>query len=326
MKLRQQLEHSTQFDAEYGHNLASHLPMALTALARLGADEARLATFAERYAARLRAAPPAEVWPAGEAWASRFGDPAAWPAYRNLFADWLDHESPASVLAQALPPLLRGVGAAAFHGLIRVAYAVSAGAEPRQELADALAYWACRWFALGSAPANGSKTDPAAVLAALQLAKPKRPLIAERMALVAEQPAFARAAAQLAVDAATLERLATLAARLYAASENFTVLHLVTSAHAMRVLLAFVEPEQASEAVSHYWRAFAAGYAASGLNDSDRTALPRVPLKPWPALMARALVCDDDHLIKLIDSCREQQRAYGGAVWREAASRAAASA
>ncbi len=321
MSLRQQLDHSARFDAEYSGNLSSHLPMALTALARLGADDARLAAFAERYATRLRPAPAAEPWPAGEAWQSRFGEPRAWPVYRSLFNEWLDHEGAPAVLAQALPPLLRGVGAAAFHGAIRTAYAIGAGHS--HELADALAYWACRWFTLGEPPTAGQDHDPAAVLARLDIAKPKRPLIAERMALVAAQPAFARVAAGLCIDdESTLPQLAVLAARLYAASENFTVLHLVTSAHAMRVLLPWLEAEDRGAALGHYWFAYAAGEAASGLNDNGRSSLPRAPLKPWPTLVAQALASDDDHLIKLVDSCREQQLAYGGVVWREAASRA----
>ena len=325
MSLRQQLDLSARYDAEYSHNLSSHLPMALTALARLGARDARLAAFAQRYAARLRRAPAAEPWPGGEAWKSRLGDPRAWPAYRSLFNEWIDHEGAPAVLAQALPALLRGVGAAAFHGPIRVAYALDAGHS--NELADALAYWACRWFDLGELPAGGREHDPAPVLAALQIARPKRPLIAERMALVAEQPAFMPAAASLQIDReATLARLAELAARLYAASDNFTALHLVTSAHAMRVLLPWLEPEEQSTALGHYWLAYAAGHGASGLNDSGRSTLPRAPLQAWPALIECALASDDDHLIKLIDSCRQQERAYGGAVWREAASRAVASA
>ena len=325
MSLRQQLDACAGFDAEYSNNLSSHLPMALVALARLGADEAGLAAFAQRYATRLRAAPAAEPWPGGGPWKSRFGDPRAWPAYRSLFNEWIDHEGAPAVLAQALPPLLRGVGAAAFHGPIRTAYALAAGHS--NELADALAYWACRWFALGDMPGGGRERDPAAVLARLQIAKPKRPLIAERMALVAEQPSFTRAAAGLQIDGeTTLPQLAALAARLYAASDNFTVLHLVTSAHAMRVLLPWIEPEEQAVALGHYWLAYAAGHAASGLNHNGRTTLPRAPLEPWPALIERALASDDDHLIKLIDSCREQERAYGGAVWREAASRAVASA
>jgi hypothetical protein len=325
MSLRQQLDFSARYDAEYSQNLSSHLPMALLALARLGASETRLAAFAERYATRLRPAPAAEPWPGGEAWQSRLGDPRAWPAYRSLFNEWIDHEGAPAVLAQALPALLRGVGAAAFHGLIRSAYALEAGHS--HELADALAYWACRWFALGDMPAGGRQQDPATVLAALQIAKPKRPLIAERMALVAEQRAFMPAAAGLQIDRdATLAQLATLAARLYAASDNFTVLHLVTSAHAMRVLLPWLEPDEQTAALGHYWLAFAAGYAASGLNGNGRSTLPSAPLKPWPALIECAVASDDDHLIKLIDSCREQERAYGGALWREAASRAVASA
>lgn len=331
MSLRQQLDLCARYDAEYSRNLSSHLPMALVALARLGADESRLAAFAARYATRLRPAPAAELWPAGEPWQDHFGNPRAWPAYRSLFNQWLDDEGAPAVLAQALPPLLRGVGAAAFHGPIRTAYAIAAGHS--HELADALAYWACRWFSLGDAAGAGREADPAAVLAKLALVKPKRPLIAERMALIAEQAAFTRGAAQLRIDArpqATLEQLATLAARLYAASDNFTVLHLVTSAHALRLLLPWLDGQdavgEAAAAVGHYWLAYAAGHAASGLNDNGRSSLPRARLQPWPVIVAHALGSDDDHLIKLVDSCREQERAYGGTVWLEAASRAVASA
>jgi len=322
MTLRQHLDDSARWDAEYGHNLASHFPMALVALARLGADGHRLADFARRYAVRLHASPAAQRWPSGEPWQGRFGDPSAWPAYRSLFDEWFDHEGAPAVLAQALPPLLRGVGAAAFHGLIRAAYAVAAGHS--HELADALAYWACRWFALGEAPHGGRERDPATVLARLAIGKPKPPLIAERMALAAGHPTFARAVAALHIDPdATLEQLATLAARLYAASGNFTVLHLVTSAHALRVLLPWLDEDDVQQALGHYWLAYAAGHAASGLNGAAAST-GRAELLPWPEIVTRATASDDDHLIKLVDSCREQERHYGGVVWREAASRALA--
>ena len=320
-RLRLHLDHSARFDAEYGHNLASHLPMALVALARLGADDARLADFAARYATRLHPAPPPLPWPAGQPWQSRFGDPGAWPAYRSLFNAWFDDEGAPAVLAQALPALLRGVGAAAFHGPIRAAYALAAGHS--HELADALAYWACRWFSLGTPPASGPARDPAAVLARLRLSMPQRPLIAECMALAAAQPAFVAAVAAYRVDAdTTLAQLAALAARLYAASGNFTVLHLVTSAHAMRVLLPWLDADDATAALGPYWLAYAAGHAASGLNSAGAARTPAAPLRPWPEIVARAIASDDDHLIKLVDSCREQERVYGGTVWREAAWRA----
>ena len=140
MSLHTQLDSSLQFDAEYGSKLSSHLPMALTALARLGADDERLDQFAQRYAMRvgLRPMPPREPWPGGATWQGRFGDPRAWPAYRDLFMQWLGFEGAPAVLAQALPALMRGVGAAAFHAQIRTAHAIDSGHEG--ELAHALAY------------------------------------------------------------------------------------------------------------------------------------------------------------------------------------------
>ena len=144
-------------------------------------------------------------------------------------------------------------------------------------------------------------------------------LIADRVAVAAAWPGFGDAVAQLQIDNKTLERLARGAAQMYAASGNFTVLHMLTSAHALRVLLPVLEPEAALAAVAAYWRAFAAAWAASSARD-----LGTVPLQPWARIVATAIAADDDHSAKLVDSCREQQKAYGGDVWRRAASRGGA--
>ena len=330
MTLRQLLDQSAVHDAEYGHNLASHLPMALVALHRLGADDARLAEFAARYASRLHPAPAPEPWPPGDPWQARLGDPAAWPAYRQLFDEWFDHEGAPSVLPQVLPALMRGVGAAAFHGPIRVAYALAASHS--HELSDALAYWACRWFELGPLPTNAKGNamgkDAKAALARLAVPKPARPLIAERMVMAATHPSFWTSAAALRVQAASeeaaarsLRQWAELAARLYAATGNFTALHLTTSAHAVRVLLPWLDEPALADAMGHYWLAYVAGCAASGVEMAAPLPPPGAP-KPWPTIVERAIASDDDHLIKIVDCCREQERAYGGSVWQSAASRA----
>lgn len=308
------LDASGQYDAEYADGLSNHLPMALAALKRLGADDARLAEFAARYSTRLHPAPAATDWPAGTPWRAQLGVPAAWSAYRHLFLHWLVSEGAEPVLQQALPTLMQGCGAAAFHGLIRTAYAVQAG--HGQELADALAYWACRWLDLGAPPPSGQRADPAPLLKALAQPTPSGDLIVDRMAKAARHPGFNAATAGLRIDAKTLSRLARVAARLYARSGNFTALHLVTSAQAMTVLLPLTD--EPLPAVAAYWRAYAAGFVASG-------AMPgRAPIaRPWPELMAAARASDDDHLIKLIDACRQAQVIAGGADdWQRAATRA----
>jgi hypothetical protein len=312
--LKALLDDGAAFDAEYGRALSSHRSMALLALARLGAPAERLQQFEARYARRLRPAPPAAEWPAGDAWYARLGDTRAWPLYRDLFWQWLANEAASDVLQQTLPRLMRGCGGAAFHGLIRTAYAVQA--QHHQELADALAHWACVWLDLGEA-GPGPQADPEAVLRRLPVVASPAGLIAERMAEAAASPHFQAAAAQLRPQADTLPRLAVLAARAYAASGNFTALHLVTSAHALRVLQPYLDEPPA--AVAHYARAFNAAVCVAGLREA-----PPVPLLRWPQIVERAIASDDDHVVKLVDSAREQQAALGGAVWRQAASRAVA--
>lgn len=295
MTLKALLDEGAQLDAEYAGGLSNHRPMALIALRRLGAADARLLEFDRRYRTRLQPMPPVEAWPAGDAWRGRLGEPRAWPAYRSLFSDWLAHES-VDMLPQALAGLMPGCGAAAFHGMIRAAYAIQSGHGP--EIADALAYWACRWLPLDGTPPAG---DDGLIFQAMQRA--------------AAAPGFRDAVAEVRVDDKTPQRLAREAARLYAASGDFTVLHLVTSAHALRVLLPFVDDQPT--AIAHYARAFVAARRAAAVKPGrTATALP------WPALVEAAIASDDEHLIKLVDSCKEEEAAHGGPDWQRAASRA----
>ena len=323
------LDEGAAFDAEYQGDLSNHRPMALVALAHLGASDEHLRSYAERYSQRLAAAPPALNWPAGQAWAQDLGQRPAWPIYRDLFMQWLRHEYAGDVLRQAVPVLMQGCGAAAFHGLIRTAYAMQAA--HRQELADALAYWACRWLDLGGGPVEGAQADPEPLLQRLRQVPSQAGLIFQRMQVAAAQTPLQATVKRLQVNEQTLPRLAVLAAQAYAASGNFIALHLVTSAHAARVVLAELEPEDRLLALQPYWRAYAAAVCVAGMRP-----LPAAPLLPWPAIVSRALVSEDDHVIKLVHSCREQERVLGGVhggalggalsgdVWQQAASRAVA--
>ena len=263
-QLNRLLDDGLQFDAEYDDGLTNHLPMALIALHRLGASDDRLDSFAKKYAKRLVPAPSIVLWPDGKVWNAELGNRDAWSAYRSLFRAWLAKDGQAAVLAQTLPTLMRGCGAAAFHGMIRGAYAVEA--LHLNELADALAYWACRHLVLGAA-SNGTENNPRILLDEMAVTfadwSSTKPLIFLRMSDIAQVPAFCATAQRLRVDENTLPFLAQYAAQLYGASGNFTALHLVTSAHAMRVLLKFVDAPQ--EAVERYWTAFAAGFVASKL-------------------------------------------------------------
>ncbi|MEO6409147.1 MAG: questin oxidase family protein [Burkholderiaceae bacterium] len=313
------LDDGVHTHAEYRGGLANHLPMALVALHGLGAPDSRLQSFASAYGAKLEPAPPAVDWPPGEPWKDRFGDPAAWPAYRALFAQWLVHEGRDAVLPQVLPALMPGCGAAAFHGLIRTAYAVASG--HTGELADGLAYWACRFLPLPEAGEHGREDDPGAVIDALRTAmapwQSDAGLIVDRMQAAAGHPAFAQHTARLRVGDATLAALARLALERFADGGDFTVLHLATASHALRLLLPFID--EPLPALRSFWVAAAAAAASV----RERPPLPPLATLPdWPEIVERAIASDDEHVVKLVHTCREQHAAYGWDACRRAAARA----
>lgn len=323
MTLRARLDDNLRFDPEYAGGLANHLPMALVALQALGASDPRLDAFAARYAGKLALAPKGVDWPAGPTWSSQFGVPGAWPAYRSLFAQGLKQDGRDAVLSRTLPALMPGCGAAAFHGLIRTAHAVTSGHDG--ELADALAYWACRHRPIEVAAAEGETDEPEAVLASLRrvLGGWRAPgdLIVQRMHAATAQPAFATEVQRLRIGEGSLPALASLANRLYAAGGNFTVLHLVTGCHALRLLLPWLD--RPLPAVRSFWLAYAAG--AAGVPESALVPTARPAAAPdWPEIVARAVASDDEHVIKLVYSAREEHRHHGWAACREAAARAVA--
>lgn len=320
--LHAQLDRAGAYDAEYGHNLANHLPMTLTALQRLGASTEQRDGFAQRYAQAhgLHTAPRIERWPPGMPWRDRLGDPAAWPAYRGLFRAWIEHEGEGAVLAQVLPWLMPGVGAAAFHGLLRVSYALAASHS--NEVADGLAYWACRWFDCGHATVGAKAQDPAELVTGLHIVTAPRNLIAERMALVAATPAFRSAMQRWTVNANdTLPAIARLAAEHYAASGHFTLLHVLTSAQAMHALLPWLNESDRDQAVACY----AAAGAAAWISATPRPAAPSEALR-WSQAVERVLSGaqrDNEHAIKCVDAAREWDRIDPHPRWLAAATRAA---
>ena len=302
---------------------SNHLPMALAALHPLGAGPERLAAFAQGYAPRLQPAPPQQPWSPGDPWPDRLGRPEAWSGYRALFTEWIAQEGATDMLGQVLPQLMPGVGAAAFHGLIRTASAVRCG--HLGELADGLAYWASRHLRLGALhnPLAGTACapateDPVALLRDLPAGRSRQRLISDQLRDVARDGRVNRVAARLMVDGHTLERLARTAAFAYAHTGNFTALHLVTGTHALRVLTRLLD--EPLVAWAWHWQAFAHAVVAARLQPADAVAL-----RPWKAIIARALDHDDEHVIKLVESCLEEERVYarrGETLWRQAASRA----
>ena len=307
MTLHALLDRGLALHPEYGGGLANHLPMALHALHALGADAQRLQDWDARHRGRLQ---PRATDPAGDAFEARHAAVVA-----ALARDGRD-----AVLRRDLPGLMGGVAASAFHGLIRTAHAVAAGHDG--ELAMGLAYWSHRHLPL-LAPHDQTDGDLplSRWLAELQALRPEREvggrLITGRMRAWAGEPSFAALAPRLRLAHDTLGELAAAAARLHAATADFTVLHMVTACHALQVLQPWLDAPAAA------LRSFSIA-AAAALCASQARGDAAPVARPWAQIVPLALASEDEHVVKLTYAARGLETAFGGEAFRVAATRATA--
>lgn len=315
-QLHHLLDAGAALSPTYRGRLSNHLPMAQQALLELGASAARLQGWSEGYETQLE--PRVVARPASVSFERDLGRPDSEAGWRAHFAARIEAVGSAATLREALPLLLEGPGAAAFHGLIRTGHAVLAGHEG--ELAFGLAHWAAHFLPWPTTD-DGPLLELADWLQALQqlpcVRYPAGSLIYARMAAWGNSADFAAVAGRLRHEPDTLRDLALLAARTYAATGNFTVLHLLTASHAMSVLEAWW---QASGLPRGFSLAAAAGLLASGAAPAQ--ALDHVPSRPWPALLAAACAQDDAHVIKLSHAAWRLNRRWPDPVWRRAVERA----
>ncbi len=298
---------------------SNHLSMALLSLAALGAGAARMRALGEDKLAQQGSAFPSggpAVTAAG--WRDHLGNDAALPGLRALFEQEIARRGVPGTLRLYLPALLPGVGAHAFHALIRTGYGVRFG-DPA-EVAMGLAYWAVTYLPLGPLGAFGSHGDPAAALAAVRkvpvltdegrraagVVKPDNLNIAGSMQWVSTLPGFGAAASSLKIGDASLAAIARAMVRLHVASgDDFTALHAVTGAHAYRMLEPHVPDRTAGR--RHLWQALVAAYVSIGAPAVAPAPAP-AKLPPWTEILAKAAGSTDDHELKLTDIAREEAR------------------
>lgn len=109
------------------------------------------------------------------------------------------------------------------------------------------------------------------------------------------------------MDAQTPRRLAALSLDRYLASADFTVLHMITSGHALHTLGPWLA--QPREAWRWYAVAAAAAFASTGLALTERVERPEPP--SWDRLLERARASSNDHAIKLAHAAHAQAQAWG---------------
>jgi questin oxidase-like protein len=307
---RSLIAESRRFSTTYGAGFFNHLPMALLALERLGGDEARLRQFAAFYEKRLRLQVPGEPLP-NDDWREALGQRRYESALAAKFDKDLRTRGATALLRDIVPHLTSGLASEAFHGAIRVAYAVDSGDDV--DVAGALASWVTGFSELPGVASEKGFASAADAFAAIgaddRFAKTiEGRSIDGRLARVIALPEFAEY--RSSISRVALPDLAIIAARIFIATGDFVALHLVTACHAVRVLDPFLLPSARDVLAT----AMLAAYVAIG-----RPPLATMIIDDGSDLASRAVKSDDDHDLKLVYCCLQEEAHYKSGLHRTAA-------
>jgi hypothetical protein len=329
-QLKRLIADSRRFSAEFPIFLASHLPMILVAMHRLGGSDERLAQYFETYRVtnNLQPAPP-PIAPIERAnWTAAFGERSRETDYRSFFHDEVGRLGARAAIDAYLPTLLPGLAASAAHAFMRLAYGVMR--EDDAEIATALGYWATTYLELGAATGASPITDdPAEVLIRMRGVESYRHVETELdllwhfMRAVAAKPEFRPVVDWLAIGPDTLSQARAASLALYAGTMDFCALHALTGCHWLR-LIAPATPDPGL-ALRYFWQAIASLYPKigfPGLPAAETLEAWRNAACPdWPDIEAAAVRSDDEHDLSLVFSAREEFRMFGDRLYQVVAAR-----
>ena len=295
---------------------ANHAPMVLIALYRMGADHDQL----RQYYAKVEIGSTASEKRALQAqridrgsWTKYLGIFGAWSSYRQFFQDEIGKHGVQEVLASYLPPLMRGVAGHAFHPLIRVGYGIDLN--DKDEIAFGLAYWASAYLPAPEIAKTKSRVDPAGMLNELKNSewlrgvKPHGQNIARRIGQFYAHEEFRRLVRPIELDSdRPLDAIAQAIAEAFRGHHHFTMLHGVTSCHAMRMILPYCEKQE--EVLSMYWFSVCAAYL-SVINVPVDLFHPLPDREAnWPRKQKDAIATGNEHTIKLAYTCLKESEEY----------------
>lgn len=310
---------SQQWSAEFPYMLANHLPMILVAMQRMGANDRRLEEFCEIYRVQngLVPVPAPQGAITRENWRDFLGEREREGDYRAFFREEVRRLGATPAARLYLPALFDGFAASAMHAFMRMAYAT--WTDNDEETGIALGYWAATYLDLGTGQgAPGSTEDPLDVLAHMYGPPDFRHIVTEcdllwhNMRAVAAKPDFAPVHDMLIIGPDTMDRFARLSLALFAATQDFSLLHALTGTHWLR-MMAPRSPDP-TVPMRRFWQAIASLIPKIGFPDIPSVAQVeewrRQKAPDWPEIFAEAVRHDDEHDLSLTFSASEEFKLY----------------
>lgn len=312
--LHQLLDQNAKLNPVFKGFLSNHLPMALTALERMHAAPDRLNQYFQYYIQAKRL----DIMHAKEKndlitkknWENYLGQKVYYPNYIEFFTQEIKTHGVEQTLRTYSDKLLQGI--TSLHGLIRLAYAIES--HHQTEIIAALAHFSAYYMELSITKSKtGNEQNPLVVFEKIKIAlgDSRKPYtegsIYGRLIKAASLPEFSEWVDSLAINSNTLPDCAALLISLYASTKDFVVLHAVTTTHALRVVIPYVNDQHA--ALSHYWRMLCALYIAVGAPQLSSKTIS-FKAENWGEIFKHIINHEDDHDIKLVYTCYEENKIY----------------
>lgn len=318
------------YGSEFAKTYANHAPMVLTALDRIGGTPEQLEGFFAHYNASKNLLPfPNFDGPklTGDTWEAAIAQREQEPQLRVFFSAEVARLGLHEAIRTYIDRLAPGVGASAFHALMRLAYGVLR--EDETDVAIALAYWAATYMKMTPSLGGEPRTDDPIEL--LKMVAEITPLadipIGEllwwNMAGHRDHPDFAPVVDWLKVDETTLDKMASASLALFAGTQHFAALHAVTGVHWLRLVTPYCKEPDVM--LRYFWLCI-----SSLLPEMEYPTLPNSetltrwrarPAPDWPTIWAAARQSYDEHDISIAFSAHEEMKTYDDPLYRVAAAR-----
>jgi hypothetical protein len=326
--LGQMLNEGLIFDATTNSGLTNHLPMALVAKAALGAGSDELSRFANKYRSRLIAVAEPEQRLTSLSWQRAIGEPSAYADLVDYFSREIGDHGIDETLRRHLVFLVDGIAGAAFHGVIRLAYALDS--KESRRVSTGLAYFAASAMTLGPLNIGPTRSDDPEFLLG-ELAKvdhcksvSSAKTIGEQMKDVVSNPAFSEVVSSLEIDEHTPRRLAAAALKIYASTDDFTALHGVTGLEALSKIRPYVDDVERFDRSA--FQALTAAYLSIGApttwSSSQLDDLVGTTQFDQSTVRAKASMSDDAHVAKIVFTSSRLNQEFGDPLYSAVAERA----
>ncbi|UVS95518.1 questin oxidase family protein [Burkholderia glumae] len=310
LTLNELLDANARFDLA-AKGTTNHCPMALIALAKMGASPERLRQFFDRWEREVALiAPPVDTTITRRDWTEHLGDLAAFGALRQCFQDWVMDAGPVPVIEAVLQAGRFAPASNAFHALIRLAYGIEAG--HAGEIASGLASFVASYLPIDVTLENHRRADSIEaafdhVTQALRGTMLPQDFITSRLRAVAGDVRFGKAMLAPPSDTALLDDLARTTIGAYWREPDFTLLHTVTATRAARIVFAELRDDLVEQLLPDLWIAMCAAYATVGPLPAASPAIPDSSLD-WNDVCRMAVASNDEHVIKMTYTCLCEDR------------------